>query len=80
MSSDVMQVVPVRMPPEQVNEIDALVAMMGGNRSEFIRMATDERLARMRPLMATLAEAAESGALTTENAEKLSTALGGFVK
>lgn len=53
-----MQVVPVRMPPEQVVEIDGLVAVLGGNRSEFIRLAAEERLVRMRPLMLTLADAA----------------------
>lgn len=59
MSSERLQLVPVRIPPEQVDEIDELVAVLGGNRSEFIRMAVDERLRRMRPLMVTLADAAK---------------------
>lgn len=54
----VMQLVPVRLQPQAVEEMDALVAVLGGNRSEFIRMAVDERLVRMRPLMVTLADAA----------------------
>lgn len=61
MSSDVMQVVPVRMPPGLVEEIDGLVAVLGGNRSEFIRMGAEERLQRMRPLMRTLADAGFDG-------------------
>lgn len=82
MSSDamVMQLVPVRLQPQAVEEIDELVALMGGNRSEFIRMAVDERLVRMRPLMVTLADAAKSGALTIENAKKLGAALGGLTE
>lgn len=59
MSSEAMQVVPVRMPSELVEEIDGLVAVLGGNRSEFIRMGTEERVVRMRPLMRTLADAGE---------------------
>ena len=59
MSSEAMQVVPVRMPSELVEEIDELVAVLGGNRSEFIRMASEERLRRMRPLMVTLADASK---------------------
>lgn len=50
MNSEAMQVVPVRMPSELVEEIDGLVAVLGGNRSEFIRMAAQERRDRMRPL------------------------------
>ena len=76
MSSDVMQVVPIRMPSELVEEIDGLVAVLGGNRSEFIRMASEERLVRMRPLMRTLAEAGD--ALTLENAETIAAAMEGF--
>lgn len=66
MSSDamVMQLVPVRLQPQAVEEIDELVAVLGGNRSEFIRMAVDERLVRMRPLMLTLADAAAVQAVT----------------
>lgn len=62
MSSENLQLVPVRIPPEQVDEIDGLVAVLGGNRSEFIRLAVAERLQRMRPLMVTLADAAASAA------------------
>lgn len=54
MSSEAMQVVPIRMPSELVEEIDGLVAVLGGNRSEFIRMGAEERLVKMRPLMVTL--------------------------
>lgn len=71
-----MQVVPVRMPSELVEEIDELVAVLGGNRSEFIRMGTEERVVRMRPLMRTLADAVD--AITLENAETIAAAMGGF--
>ena len=54
MASDVMQLVPVRIQPDQVEKIDLMVAVLGGNRSEFIRMAVDERLARMAPVLALL--------------------------
>lgn len=56
MSSDamVMQLVPVRMQPDQVEKIDYLVSVLGGNRSEFIRMAVEERLERMAPVLALL--------------------------
>lgn len=54
MSSEVMQMVPVRMQPDQVEKIDYLVSVLGGNRSEFIRMAVEERLERMAPALALL--------------------------
>ena len=74
-----MQVVPVRMPSELVEEIDELVAVLGGNRSEFIRMGTEERLARLRPLMRTLADAADAAdVLTPEAAERFVTAMERF--
>lgn len=55
MSSDVMQMVPVRMPSELVDRIDGLVAVLGGNRSEFVRMAVEERLQRMAQVVEMLA-------------------------
>lgn len=54
--SDVMQMVPVRLAPQTVGQIDALVTVLGGNRSEFVRMAVDERLERMAPVLKLLAE------------------------
>lgn len=56
MASDVMQMVPVRIQPDQVEKIDQMVAVLGGNRSEFIRMAVDERLARLAPVLVALLE------------------------
>ena len=49
--SDVMQMVPVRLAPQTVGQIDALVTVLGGNRSEFVRMAVEERLERMAPVL-----------------------------
>lgn len=49
MSNEVMQVVSVKLPPEQVERVDAVVSALGGNRSEFIRLAVDERLQRLMP-------------------------------
>lgn len=47
MGNDVMQVVPVRMPRETVEQIDRMVELLGGSRSEFIRMGSEERLQRL---------------------------------
>lgn len=58
--NETMQMVPVRLLPQRVEEIDELVSILGGNRSEFVRLAVDERLARMRPLLATLASASSA--------------------
>ncbi len=57
MSNETMQMVPVRLLPERVAEIDAITEILGGNRSEFVRMAVDERLQRMAPLLVSLADA-----------------------
>ncbi len=62
MSNEAMQYVAVRMPSELVEEIDGLVSVLGGNRSEFIRLAADERIVKLRPLLVTLADAGVDGA------------------
>ena len=62
MRIEVMQLVPVRLMPEQVERVDYLVSLLGGNRSEFIRMAVEERLERMAPVLELLAVNAEKAA------------------
>jgi metal-responsive CopG/Arc/MetJ family transcriptional regulator len=46
---DNMITVQTRMPPALLTAIDQTVGKIGGNRSQFVRMAVIERLAIMAP-------------------------------
>ena len=43
--------IPIRMSAETIAEIDAVVDVLGGTKSEFIRRAAEERLAKMKVAM-----------------------------
>ena len=50
MAAETMEMVSIRLKPEQIEQIDQVVATLGGNRSDFVRLAVDDRLRRMRVL------------------------------
>jgi len=52
MAAETMEMVSVRLKPEQIEEIDQVVGVLGGNRSDFVRMAVDDRLTKLRNLVA----------------------------
>lgn len=52
MAAETMEMVSVRLKPEQLEEIDQVVGVLGGNRSDFVRMAVDDRLTKLRSLVA----------------------------
>lgn len=47
---DNMIMVPVRMPPALLAAVDQTVAILGGNRSQFVRMAVSDRLDKLTSL------------------------------
>ena len=47
---DRMIMIPVKMPRELITALDQTVGKIGGNRSQFVRMAVIERLAVLAPL------------------------------
>lgn len=50
MAAETMEMVSIRLKPEQIEQIDQVVAKLGGNRSDFVRLAVDDRLRRLSPL------------------------------
>lgn len=52
MAVETLEMVSVRLKSEQIEEIDQVVGVLGGNRSDFVRMAVDDRLAKLRNLVA----------------------------
>lgn len=52
MAAETMEMVSVRLKPEQIEQIDRAIAQLGGNRSDFVRLSVDERLAKLRVLVA----------------------------
>ena len=52
MAAETMEMVSIRLKPEQIEQIDQVVAELGGNRSDFVRLAVDDRLAKLRTLVA----------------------------
>lgn len=52
MAAETMEMVSIRLKPEQIDQIDQVIAELGGNRSDFVRMAVDDRLNKLRTLVA----------------------------
>lgn len=52
MAAETMEMVSIRLKPEQIEQIDQVVATLGGNRSDFVRLAVDDRLNKLRTLVA----------------------------
>lgn len=52
--SNPTEYVPVRLRQDQLAALDEAVKTLGGNRSEFVRMAVDERLQRLERIVTAL--------------------------
>lgn len=53
--------VPVRFRPDQLEQMDEVIAKIGGTRSDFVRIAVDERLGRMQKVLIALKDDPISG-------------------